>query len=324
MERIQVRFLTLFMAVAGMMILCSCSKEPEFYAPYTAAKTDDLDANVNKESRLEAYSNDIVVLLDNSSYPVENVSAAQALAFKVSNKEVVLCKNGYEEFQPGNITKLFASYYVLMTQDIYQSVTVGSDIYNIDKDLWAAHFTKNDTLRFKDLIYGAVLYGANDVIIPMADNTSGSLNSFAGDVTSYVTEMGAENTTFLNCYGTASAGMKTTIYDVYMILRDVLINDDILKLLESRSYSCEYTTNGAAASVKWYNALPYFADDYDTSSGLTILGGMCEHASLEPTQMLVLAQDASGEIYAVFVTGCSSFSDCKSSVEEILYQIANL
>ncbi|MCR5743630.1 MAG: hypothetical protein K6F92_07950 [Lachnospiraceae bacterium] len=324
MERIQVRIIVALLAVLGVFSLSACAKSPTFYAPYTSSDTADLDANVNKVATLEAYSNDIVVLLDNSSYPVENVSASQALAFKLSNKEVVLCKNGYEEFQPGNITKLFASYYVLMTQDIYQYVTVGSDIYNIDSSLFAVHFTKNDCLRFKDLIYGAVLYGANDVIIPMADNTSGSLNSFAGDVTSYVTNMGAENTTLLNCYGTASAGMKTTIYDVYMILRDVLINDDILKLLESKSYSCEYTNNSNPASVKWYNALPYFTGELETKSGLVVLGGMCENASLEPTQMLVLAQDETGETYAVFVTGCASFSDCKASVEEILYQIANL
>ena len=318
------KYLTAILLLA--VLLCACSsKDKDFYRPYSGNPSDTRSPVADKEARLGAYSDDVVVIRDNEYYPVQDIEAPVALGFRVSDGEIVLCKNGYDTFMPGNLTKMFVAYYVLTNYDIYKDVKVASDIFSIDSSLWAARFTRNDELRLKDLIYGGLLYCANDVFIPISDATTGSLNSLAVATNDMLRGMGAENTSLMNCYGVASAGMQTNIYDTLMFLKTALKNDDILKIMCSASYSCEYSNGGVNMSVKWKNALPYFSQEgYETASGLRVVGGICEDASLEPTQMLVIARDDEGELYAAFTAGASSYDACKRSIEEILQQISKL
>lgn len=315
---------TALLSVAVLVTGCS-STESSYLQPYTFSdEGSELNADLGKETRLESYAKDQVILLDDSSYPVENVTAEEALLFKMDDANtVILCKNAYGTFQPGNITKIIACEYILQNYDVYSEVLIDSNIYSVDESLWSCHFTKNDSVKMKDLIYAAVMYGANDVMIPLSIYTTGDMKYLAEEINTYMEDLGAENTTFVNCYGTEVSGQQTTIYDLYLFLREAMLDTDLVAMLETTSYDCQYTNGDNKYGIVFTNYLPYFAQGYETASGLTIVGGVCESETVNPTQMLTIAEDYEGVRYIAFVAGCNGYDDCLAQTEEILSQIAN-
>lgn len=313
-------------ALLGAALLTGCSQNQSSYLqPYSFSNdTSELNADVGKTQRLESFAKDQVILLEDSAYPVENVTAEEALLFTLDeNKTVILCKNAYGTFQPGNITKIIAGEYILKNYDVYSEVLIDSTIFSVDSALWSCHFTKNDSVQMKDLIYAAVMYGANDVMIPLSEYTTGDMKYLAEELNVYMQELGAENTSFVNCYGTEVSGQQTTIYDLYMFLRSALEDQDLMEMLETQSYSCQYSNGETKNGLVFTNALPYFALNQQSASGLTIVGGVCESETVQPTQMLTIAEDAEGTRYAAFVAGCADYNDCLAQTEEILSKIAN-
>lgn len=313
-------------ALLTASLISGCSqKQSSYLQPYVFSDdASELNADVAKERRLESFAKDQIILLDDASYPVENVTAKEALLFAMDDqKTVLLCKNAYGTFQPGNMTKIIAGEYILKNYDIYSEVMIDSDIFSVDSSLWSCHFTKNDSVKMKDLIYAAVMYGANDVMIPLSAYTAGDMKYLAEELNVYMQELGAENTSFVNCYGTEVSGQQTTIYDLYMFLREALEDQDLLEMIEARSYNCQYTNGENKNGLTFTNALPYFALNKESTSGLTIVGGVCEAQEVAPTQMLTIAEDAEGVRYVAFVAGCENYDDCLAQTEEILSQIAN-
>lgn len=312
--------------VITAVLLTACSQNSSsVLQPYTFADgTSELTADVIKNKRLESFAENQTILLDDSSYPVENVTADEALLFALDEENtIILCKNAYGTFQPGNMTKLIAGEYILSTFDVYDEVLIDSNIFSVDSSLWSCHFTKNDSVKMKDLVYAAVMYGANDVMIPLSTYTVGDMKYLTEELNTYMQGLGAENTNFVNCYGTEVSGQQTTIYDLYMFLRQAFDNTDFLTMLETKTYSCQYSNGDNKNGLIFTNALPYFAQGVTSASGLNIVGGVCESETVNPTQMLTIAEDADGLRYVAFVAGCDGYEDCLAQTEEILSRIGD-
>jgi D-alanyl-D-alanine carboxypeptidase len=313
-------------ALLTAALLTACSQgSSSVLQPYTFADgTSELSADVGKSRRLESYAGSQTVLLDDSAYPVEQVTAEEALLFALDEDyTVILCKNAYGTFQPGNMTKLIAGEYILSHYDVYDEVLIDSNIFSVDSSLWSCHFTKNDSVKMKDLLYAAVMYGANDVMIPLSIYTVGDMKYLTEELNTYMAELGAENTSFVNCYGTEVSGQQTTIYDLYMFLRKALENTDFVTMLETKTYSCQYSNGDNKNGMTLTNALPYFVQGVTSASGFNIVGGVCESETVNPTQMLTIAEDADGLRYVAFVAGCDGYADCLAQTEEILSRIGD-
>lgn len=313
------------LCLTGVFLTACAQKSDSFLQPYTFTNnTSDLTADTGKSKRLESYAKNQTVLLDDSAYPLDNVTAEEALLFVLDEENtVILCKNAYGTFQPGNMTKVIAGEYISKKYDIYDEVLIDSGIFSVDSSLWSCHFTKNDSVKMKDMVYAAVMYGANDVMIPLSSYTTGDLKYLVQELNAYMVELGAEDTTFVNAFGTDIGGQQTTIYDLYMFLRQAFDNTDFVTMLETKSYTFQYTNGDNKNGMTLTNALPYFALNQPSASGLEIVGGVCESETVNPTQMLTIAQDQDGTRYVAFVAGCTGYSDCLAQTEEILSKVGD-
>lgn len=312
--------------LTALMVLSGCKSSVTSYVrEYTFSDdTSELNADVGKEKRLDSYAKDQVYLLDDSEYPVENCTAEAALLFALDDDyTVILCKNAYGSIQPGNITKIIAADCILQNYDVSLDVLIDSSIFSVDSSLWSCYFTQNDIVNMKDLLYAAVMYCANDVMIPLSIYTEGDVNYLVQVMNSYMEDLGAEDTTFINCFGTEESGQQTTIYDLYLFFRNAVNNSDLMEMLETSTYSCQYTNGESQNGIVFTNSLPYFLHGYESATGLSIVGGVCEAEETNPTQMLTIAEDEDGMRYLAFVAGCDGYADCLAQTEEILSQISN-
>ncbi|MBQ3967386.1 MAG: hypothetical protein II688_01705 [Lachnospiraceae bacterium] len=308
-----------------VICLAGCSASSSVIHPY---KMDELSsAGISyKTTRLESFSQGQIYLKDNSAYPVENVSAGQALVFELDGKEdpVLLCKNAYQQFDPGFLVRLIAAYMVAETSDIYSDVTVTGDIFQIDKELPASGFVNGDKVSVKDLIYGSTMYGKCDCVIPLALFYSARISDYLTDLNETIKDKGLSQTAVTSIYGVPSSGQYTTIYDLYLLLPRILSNKDIYDAVTARSYECNYTSNGSANTLNMFNQLPYFCENgFNSTSGLAIIGGLCDTRDDSNSSMLVIAQTAGGKKYVAYVAGCTSYENTKTQMEIILSKILN-
>lgn len=307
------------------LLLAGCSSSSDVMHSFEDKNMYSIGGSY-KPNKLDSFSQGQIYLKENSEYPLENVTAGQALLFELNNSDnpVILCKNAYQEFKPGFLTRLIACSMIAENSDIYENVLVTGDIFQMDPNYPSCGFINGDNLRVKDLIYGATIYGKCDVMIPLAMYYSGNINNFLSDIKKYLASNGCEQTLISNIYGNDSAGQYINIYDLYLILPKIIMNQDMFEAMQQRTYSCEYINNESTYTANMANYLPYFHEPgYGTTSGLQILGGVTESYSEEVSSMLVVAQSADGRIFVAYVNNCGGYENTKSQMEIILSKILN-
>lgn len=315
------RFLCLFVTAC---LLGGCSSSTDIMHSYVEDGNNSV--GIAKANRLESFSQGQIYLKDNSAYPLENVTANQALVFEYNgdNNPVILCKNAYQGFEPGFLTRLIAATMVAESSDIYESVKVTGDIFTMDPSYPACGFINDDIVTVRDLLYGSTIFGKCDSMIPLALYYSKSIAEFTDDINEFLQANGCEQSKILNMYGAVQKSQQINIYDLYLILPKILGNQDIYTMLTSPSYTCEYRNNDRTRYITMLNYLPYYFDNgYITGSGLNILGGITNTYNESNTEILTIAQSADGRVFVAFVNGAGSYENAKSQMEILLGKILN-
>jgi D-alanyl-D-alanine carboxypeptidase (penicillin-binding protein 5/6) len=125
-----------------------------------------------------------------------------------------------------------------------------------------------------DLLYGLLLYSANDVGVALAEKVAGTEERFVGLMNQKARDLGAVNTRFNNATGLPGEGQYTTVSDLALILSSALKNEKIVKIMQTR-----YTTfdhNGRILILRNKNKLLWKCPwTIGGKTGFTRMAGHC-------------------------------------------------
>ena len=108
----------------------------------------------------------------------------------------------------------------VVTMSEYATVTT------VPRDSSHIALTTGQNVRMEDLMYGAMLASANDACNGIAESVSGSIEAFAKEMTDRAKDLGAVNTNFTNANGLFDENHYTTAYDMALITREAIKNED--------------------------------------------------------------------------------------------------
>lgn len=166
------------------------------------------------------------------------VKAGAAIAYDLTNDEIILEKNMHEKMYPASITKLMTA--LLLAEkstpekDLYISETpLEAPAFAINKNLFILYV--GDTVKADVVMKAMLLPSANDMAVVAAEDVGGDVDSFVDMMNEKAKELGMENTNFTNPIGLHDPNHYSTAYDLVKLTAAAYDNDWIRETLATQT-----------------------------------------------------------------------------------------
>ncbi len=155
---------------------------------------------------------------------------------------VLYSKDPFISMQPASITKIMTVYLALEYLELEDVLVASSTaIDNIDRQSSHIYLTYDEKITMENAAYATMLASANDAANVLAESVSGSQEAFATLMTDTAYQAQAMNTNFMNAHGLGDESHYTSAYDMAMITRMALQNEEFRTIFESATYAMEPT-----------------------------------------------------------------------------------
>ena len=200
--------------------------------------------------------------------------AKSALLMDASNGRVLYEKNGYDILPMASTTKIMTCIYALENSNLDDVVTISSNAVNQPKVRLGMKKAQQYTLR--DLLYALMLESYNDCAVAIAEHISGSVEQFCYEMSNKARDLGAYDTNFETPNGLDSENHHTTAYDLALITKYALQNEDFITITNTSSHTFQEITTGTSRTVYNKDAfLTQYPGAFGVKTGFTSKAGYC-------------------------------------------------
>jgi D-alanyl-D-alanine carboxypeptidase (penicillin-binding protein 5/6) len=151
------------------------------------------------------------VLAEGATFPI--LSAQAVLAIDEDSQVPLFEKNAQSPVLPASTTKIVTALVALDTYPLDQVLTVG----NIKVEGQKMRLIKGEKITVENLLYGLLVYSANDAAEVLADSFPGGRDAFIDAMNKKAKELHLENTSFYNPTGLDGNGHVTTAKDLIRV-----------------------------------------------------------------------------------------------------------
>ena len=179
-----------------------------------------------------------------ASWPQSPEIAEETGVLMEASTGQVLFDKGMDEIRyPASTTKIMTTLLILENiEDLSQTVTF-TDV--ITPDLEPGNSTINaqvgEQLTVEQCLYAIMLASANEVCTQMAVYVAGSVENFVSMMNQRASQLGCQNTHFVNANGLPDPNHYTTAHDLALILAAAIQNEDFCRISGSATYTIPAT-----------------------------------------------------------------------------------
>lgn len=230
--------------------------------------------------------------------PDWEVQAKAALLVDRKTGAVIYALNEHDELYPASLTKIMTCLLVLEAVDegrlsLSQEITATpTALEGLAEDGSSAGIEVGEVLTVEELLYCLMVVSANEAGAILAEEISGSVDSFVDRMNAKAQELGCENTHFMNPHGYHDSQHYTSAWDLYLITAAALEHPMFMTFCDASSHTVPATnmsdervlnnTNFLIRSGRDY----YNADVHGVKTGSHSQAGNClvstaQHASMD-------------------------------------------
>ena len=247
-----------------------------------------------------------------------DVPAPSAILMDAATGTVLYEKNADEKLPPASVTKIMT---LLLVMEALDSGRVGWDDTVTASETAAAkggsqvYLEVGEQMSLDEMLKSVVVSSANDCATALAEHVAGSEAAFVEKMNARASELGMENTHFVNCTGLDdgenAAEHLTTARDIAIMSRELLSHEEIKKYT---TIWMDTVRNGQFGLSNTNKLVRFYEGTTGLKTGYTSTAGHCLSASAERDGM---------ELIAV-VLHCESSTDRFRSAKALLdYGFAN-
>lgn len=193
-------------------------------------------------------SNPIVSASPQNTASLPSLDAEGAVLIEQATGRVLFEKNKDKKLYPASTTKILAALVAIEKGDLDEIVTVGNEANMAALDGSKAGLDIGEQITLENLIRGLMLASGNDAGYTIAVHIgrkisanpelslNDSLSVFNDLMNQKAAEIGAVNSSFLNPHGYHQENHYTTAYDLALITREAMRNNDFRSLIADRIY----------------------------------------------------------------------------------------
>lgn len=156
-----------------------------------------------------------------------------AILIEASSGRVLYEKNACERLPMASTTKIATALTVLNNANLDDVVTVDKRAVGVEGS--SLYLREGEKLTVKELLYGLMLRSGNDAAVALALHVGGSVEQFVELMNNEAKKAGATNTSFTNPHGLHNDNHYTTAYDLALITKRAMQNQEFLKIVSSKS-----------------------------------------------------------------------------------------
>lgn len=233
---------------------------------------------VKKSVRSAASAPSLTLIPESSDTSVSidtgDLHSACAILVRLSDKAVLMQKQGDERIYPASLTKMMTAVVAIENiPDLQKKIELSSSLFQplYKADASMAGFLPGEKVRAIDLLYGALLPSGAECCIGLADEISGSEESFVKKMNEKADRLGMSNTHFANSTGLQNENHYSTVKDLSLLLDYALQNQTFREIFTSSRHSTA-ATNKHPDGITFTSTLSQSLKDH-TLPGGEILGG---------------------------------------------------
>lgn len=161
------------------------------------------------------------------------IDAQAGIVMDMYSGRVLYEKNAYTRRSIASTTKIMTAIVALEYGNLDDEITISKRAASV----WGSTvgLKTGQSFKLKELLYALMLRSGNDAAIAIAEYIGGSVEEFANMMTSKAAELGAVNTSFRSPHGLDAQDHYSTAYDLAVITRYALQNDDFNKIVRTRT-----------------------------------------------------------------------------------------
>lgn len=157
-----------------------------------------------------------------------DITSETAVLMDAETGEVLFEKDMNKRMSPASVTKIMTGLLAVEQTLPQEIITVSDAATDLPPGSSYIALSPGERLSVKDALYALMLPSANDAANALAEHISGSQQGFVALMNHRAKEIGAFNTNFENAHGLDSDNHKTTAYDLALITREAINNEDFL------------------------------------------------------------------------------------------------
>lgn len=216
----------------------------------------------------------------NLTVDLESLNSPYAILVDLDSESVVAKHNENVKVYPASLTKIMTAILAIeYTENRDEKITLSDDLFQklYAENASMAGFQSNETVCFKDLIYGILLPSGAECCIAVAETISGSEDEFVKLMNQKADELGMKNTHFCNTTGLHDSRHYSTVRDLSILLEYALKNEFFLNVFTSDHYST-MPTNQHPEGITFSSTMFKYMDSPEVTGG-EIIGGKTGYTS---------------------------------------------
>ena len=160
----------------------------------------------------------------------------------LSSGKILYEKNMNEKRYPASLTKVLTAIVVLENCKLDDTATVSYDsVMSLSSGYVTANLQVGEELSVEQLLYVLMVGSSNDAAIVLAEHVAGSQEEFSNLMNEKAKEIGCLNSHFVNPNGVHSEDHYSTAYDLALIAKYAMQNEEFRKLVSTTSYKLPAT-----------------------------------------------------------------------------------
>lgn len=200
--------------------------------PYTVlAETETTTESVVSDSTSETTT----ALIDTHGIDTDiSINAEACILIDADTGVVLYEKNSHEVLYPASITKIMTVLLACEEGNLSDTVVHSENaVFGIGEGSSHIGMDVGEEVNFEDALYGILLESANEVCMAIAEHIDGTVEKFVDRMNEKAAELGCKDTHFANPHGYHDDNHYTTCYDMALITKAAVQNEEFLKIFST-------------------------------------------------------------------------------------------
>ena len=182
----------------------------------------------------------VVMIICVMPLKTQALSAASAVVIGGDTGEIIYSYNANTRLSMASTTKIMTGLILCERGNLDREIIVTAPMVAVEGS--SMGLRAGDKISLRDLLYGLMLASGNDAANAIAIALGGTIEGFADMMNEKAAELGLKNTHFVTPSGLDADGHYTTAYELALIAKCALENEEFAKAVSTKNITLSYGT----------------------------------------------------------------------------------